>query len=273
MSDEVVAALARNLDGVRHLGLCGWGETLLHPRLLESIAAFRTAAPRTKLRLTTNGEGLTPELVRELAQLGVAAVSLSLDAVDGEAGTGHPASAKTLANLRAFADARRGSQLRLVMQTTMRPGAADQIAAVVELAGRTGVDIVNLLRLDTGFTTGVARAGPDEEIAIIHAARRAAKGRTRVLAINAPSWPLRLATHGDRLCLRSLFHAYIDVDGNVTPCCRLRSVTFGNLTETPLIDIWRSPEFRRFFADPPNACRQCDIFTGEQKPAGRDILG
>jgi MoaA/NifB/PqqE/SkfB family radical SAM enzyme len=265
MSRETVANLARNLDGVRFLGLCGWGETLLHPHLVESIATLRHAAPALKLRLTTNAEYLTPQLVRDLARLGVDAVSVSLDATDGPADEGHPACAAAVENLRAFSGARRGPRPNLMIQTTMRPGATEQIVGVVELAGQVGATLVNLLRVDTQAAPGRARPGSAEEDAIIRAARAAAKGRVEVLAINAPSLPLRLATHDYRVCLRTLFHAYVDVDGNVAPCCKLRGVTFGNLAEKSLGEIWRSPAFARFFASPPDYCRQCDVFTREQK--------
>jgi MoaA/NifB/PqqE/SkfB family radical SAM enzyme len=63
---------------------------------------------------------------------------------------------------------------------------------------------------------------------------------------------------------------YIDVDGNVRPCCAYVRV-FGNLARQPFPDIWNGPLYQRLRRKihsrvPPLFCRHCNLIYG--LPAG-----
>jgi radical SAM protein with 4Fe4S-binding SPASM domain len=86
-----------------------------------------------------------------------------------------------------------------------------------------------------------------------------------VLSANRHTLPIRIATHGDRLCLRTLSHAYVDVHGNVAPCCAMRGMVMGNLLERSLPEIWNSERFERFFAGQEEVCAKCDALRSEHR--------
>lgn len=81
-ADELTAAEALDLVdqlaqmGTRELALIG-GEAYLHPAFLDVVAAAR--ARDLRVTLTTGGRGVTAELTRQLADVGLYSVSVSID--------------------------------------------------------------------------------------------------------------------------------------------------------------------------------------------------
>jgi len=260
MTPEVLEAVARNLEGVSDLGFCGWGETLLYPDLPAAIDILQQHAPRLRLRVTTHGRHLHGEIVDPLIARQVYMLSVSLDRLRPGATNGHPGMPQVAANLREFIKRRGSRELPLVVfQITLHRDCMPDVLEVVEFAEEIGAKYVNLIRINTDLLPNVPRPSRHEELHIIKTVKKAADG-IRLLSINEPHPAIRLATHHDRLCLKTLNSAYIDVDGNVAPCCRLRSMSFGNLRERPLKDIWQTKPFVDFFDNQQAFCSGCDTF-------------
>lgn len=75
-TETIIQTIGRlRASGVVWLGLTG-GEPLQNPDLVRIV---RSAGPDCAVKLFTTGHGLTPELAAELAEAGLAAVSVSLD--------------------------------------------------------------------------------------------------------------------------------------------------------------------------------------------------
>jgi radical SAM protein with 4Fe4S-binding SPASM domain len=71
MSLELVHRLAAELGELSYQGgivLCGFGEPMLHPRLLEVVEAF---GPDIRVELVTNGDKLTAEMAKKLRSAGL----------------------------------------------------------------------------------------------------------------------------------------------------------------------------------------------------------
>lgn len=259
MSAEVIDALVQNLKGVREFAIRGWGEPFLHPELFNILRRVRAADSRIATRITTSGKLLKGDRLQEVLKGDLDTLHISLDGLtDSQAG--HPTDKGVADNLRALVKAR-GAKPRpiLVFQTTMQPQGGEQVKEVVRLAFELGAELVNLVRLDVRLLEGVQRPDREEEQRIITEARREAAGRIPILAINQPSLPIRLATHFDRQCIRTLYQVYIDVEGNVLPCCKLRDMPMGNILKESVHSIWHSKRYRSFLAD-PSACEGCDAF-------------
>ena len=262
---EVFDALLRNLSGVRDLGLTGWGEPLFHRDFIGLLERGREAAPHVRMHFTTNGLLLRDATIAGVLRHGVRSISVSLDTVREGDLPGHRQAAAVIKNLESLMAARGASPTpQLILQTTLQGDGEADLREIVALGRRLRADGVNLVRLDTRGVEGLSRPGVDEERRLIRAAEEAAGGRLPVLAINKPWWPVRVATHGGRLCLRTLYHVYVDVHGNVSPCCVLRRMIVGNLLEQPLTEIWNSRAMRRFFANQKEICAACDAWRIEQ---------
>jgi len=167
-----------------------------------------------------------------------------------------------MANLKAFIKERGSSHHpKIVLQPTMHRGGLNDILDVIRFAIDVGADMVNLLRMNVQLVNGVLRPTPDEEKHIVKQARKAAKGTpVKIFFLNQKALPVKLASHNDRLCLRTLFQAYIDVHGNVAPCCVLRDLVMGNILDQSIDEIWRSDRFKKFFDEQEKYCHGCDAF-------------
>lgn len=97
---------------------------------------------------------------------------------------------------------------------------------------------------------------------MIALARERAKARGILLgSVNDHGAILKLASHNDQFCIRLDSYVYVDVEGNVAPCCLLRGIRLGSLVEQSLTEIWSSPEFKRFYGPGLHpACAGCDAF-------------
>lgn len=261
MSREVFDALVDNMAGVRELVFRGWGEPLMHKNFLEYIERIRHRAPQVHLRITTNGHLLKDDLMKQIIRLGLDRIMISIDRIKGGDSAGHPGPEKVTSNIEAFLRERDSlSRPELVLQPTMHRGGLNDILDVVRFARDVGADMVNLLRLDVWLPDGISRPDRREEMDIVRQAREASEGKVEVFFLNQRSLPLQIASHWDRLCLRTLFHVYIDVRGNVTPCCMLRDKVMGNILNRSIKEIWRSDRFDRFFEEQNQICSGCDAF-------------
>ncbi len=296
MSRETFAAILERLDAPEQVTLTGWGEPLMHPHLFEFLDALHARFPRADLGFTTNGHLLTERVARRVLSGPVSRVNVSLeelpwegtgDEASGErerplapahdpkkghgnsvASDGHPTPPKVVAHLRRFLELRRERAARgepvpeVRLQVVLFAGSEATTLRLVDFAADLGFQAVNLVRLDVRGRPDLVRPTWEEERRLIRAARQRARERGVPLgSVNDHGALLRLASHGDRFCVRLDSYVYVDVEGNVAPCCLLRGVRLGNLVHQSLDEVWSSPAFKRFYGPGPHpACQGCDAF-------------
>ncbi len=242
--------------------LTGWGEPLYHQDFLGLLDACRERRPGARVRFTTNGILLNEARGREVLARGVTRVAFSLDEVPSEAAPetlGHIPSKAALANAERFCAIRKGTGCRVHYQVALLEGHDADIRALIAHAARAGADAVALMRLETWNRPELTRPGLSREREMVAAAK--AEGRARgvpVYCLNDHSWILKVATHDDQLCLKTDNSVYIDVKGNVTPCCNLRDFRGGNVETATVAEVWRGEKFCRFFEDQRATCGGCD---------------
>jgi radical SAM protein with 4Fe4S-binding SPASM domain len=79
----------------------------------------------------------------------------------------------------------------------------------------------------------------------------------------------RLAGRGDekiRYCDNLFRRAFINIEGDVTPCCIPERPVLGNIYKNAIKEIWNGNlynDFRRKFysSDPPDCCKGCRFIT------------
>lgn len=305
MSRETFEAVLDRLDRPEAVTLTGWGEPLMHPRLFEFIDRLHARWPGVDVGFTTNGHLLTDGMIDKILARGVARVNVSLEELPwaddhgatrvpaetdnplkGHANTvardGHPTPPKVVEHLRRFLERRHAQAARgepapeVRLQVVLFPGSASIVERLIDFAADLRFQAVNLVRLDVRGRPDLARPAYDEERALIRLARaRAAARGVPCGSVNDHGLLLRLASRGDRACMRLDNYIYVDVHGNVAPCCLLRGVRVGNLVEQTLDEVWNGEALRRFHGPEAHpACAGCDAFmNGYAEPSTTGARG
>lgn len=266
--ERYVAILDRLPPALSVLTLTGWGEPLVHPRFADFLREARRRFPRARVRFTTNGLLLDARRRREVLRSGVSQVTLSVD-LDGEGtGEGHPPDRSATDRFAALAQ-ERDRPVELLLQAVIVSPDAARLAWLVRYAAEQGLQGLNLARLQPLGTEGERFSRPsfEEERAVLAVAYRLGRAHgVRILSAIDHTPAMRLAGRFDARCLRTDNYAYIDLDGNVTPCCTLRHLAMGNLLATPLASIWEGERWRAFFAE---RCDGCDALRHRPLPEGK----
>jgi MoaA/NifB/PqqE/SkfB family radical SAM enzyme len=259
-------------DGMRDprlITLTGWGEPLIAKSFFDILSLANSVFPKARINFTTNGILLNEENIRKIMSLKVDRINVSYEGEEDGSGisAGHKNADQVLANLGALIEARGDRKLpKIGFQVVLNSGDFSKLSKVIMQAKELGLDFVNLMRLDRSINHELNRPGYDREQAMLNQAIKLGKKlKLNVFSINYRSTMLKLATHGDRLCPRTDNFVYVDVDGNVLPCCNLRRHRFGNVNSRSMNDIWNDYKFDCFFNNQYKICGICDALSQRQK--------
>ena len=307
MSRETFEAVLAQLVDPESITLTGWGEPLMHPQLFAYVDRIHELFPACAVGFTTNGHLLSPGMVDKVLARRIGRVNVSLEELPWEnalaappaapapddpnpmkghlnriARDGHPTPPKVVEHLRAFLERRNAQAARgepapeVRLQVVLFPDSHAIVQRLVDFAADLGFQAVNLVRLDVRGRPELRRPSWEEERELIALARTRAAARGIPLgSVNDHGWALRLASHTDSFCIRLDNYLYVDVEGNVAPCCLLRGHHLGNLRRQALGEVWGSAEFRRFYGPGVHpACQGCDAFMhgyADPVPAGDQV--
>lgn len=254
---------------IPHVVLTGWGEPLLHPEFLRFVDRLHTDWPSSKVRFTTNGILLDSELSRTIAEKGVAGVTVSMDLWPEFDDTDpfyrrycHPASKQVVENIRALGKVRRAKGRPSVrLQSLALPAIVDHTQAIIDLATEEQLDEVNLVRLlPDSSHEDIRPAWKEEQLLLRQLMRRGRQKGVRVRSINRqPLW-LRIIRGGEGYCLKTDDSLYVTAEGEITPCCSLRQLSYGNVEDLSgnIVAAWRRPAWNDFFHNQRRHCGCCD---------------
>lgn len=268
---ETFLRVAPAFEHARFVHLQGWGEPLLHPRLLDMIRVAKDAGCR--VGFTTNGTLLTPPVAQRLldAHLDILAVSIA-----GATPATHTAIrvgsdlGQVLARVRdliALRAERRSRRPKLEIFFLMTTANVAELPAAVDLVASMGADELVATNLDYLPTAAqdhlraFAQPSLGEECrrAVVEARARAEQGG---LAFRAyPLDPAEVAVC-DANPLRILF---VSSDGQVSPCpymglsgqteiprvfdgrrLGVPRLRFGDVREREVLAIWETPAYQAF---------------------------
>lgn len=259
------------LENREAITLTGWGEPFLHPRIFDMIAYCKERGHR--VFITSNGLFPRPGMAEEIARSGADALTFSVDSVNGHADKGHT-NAKVFENIETVARLRPNGMPALRLQATLHSGCEKDLYEVIRYAAKLGIDIVNVGRIDRKYDKTLKRPSQEEEERIFDAADRLARSLGVQLdwlqysvSRGMTRWFYRLLRkslhRGGRYCLKTFDYAYVNRDGDVTPCCLLPDTKMGNLLEKDMGSIWQDARFHDFRENFRKTCGACDLWSVE----------
>jgi MoaA/NifB/PqqE/SkfB family radical SAM enzyme len=251
MSDEQLFAALRQ---VRDLGACIIGLTGGEPLLRRDLAnLIRTVSADTTTLIFTTGHGLTPERARELAEAGTTCIVLGLESAD-------PGEHDRIRKLPgSFEHVRRAAQASLeagLFTSFSTIGFAERIDSgeverIYELARQWGV---HEIRVPNPVATGGISGRPGlmlqpqqvRRLYDFHIEQNQRRDDGPIVTCFA-----RIESKELFGCGAGYHHMFVDAAGEVCPC-DVMPLSFGNLTEQPLTEIW--DEMAVYFSRPRCAC-------------------
>ena len=271
MSWETFERVAAAFERTNWVYLQGWGEPLLHRRVFDMIARAKSAGCR--VGFTTNGTRLTQANGARLLDLGLDLVAVS---IAGASAATHEAIrvgsdfVRLTENLRRFLQLRRerrNARPKVEVFYLMTSANFDELPRAVELAADLGADELVATNLDYVITAGLdelrAYSSSPPAPAFSDALEEAHKVARRSGIVFRPH---RLQFTEMAVCdLNPLRILFVSADGGVSPCVytsplgrseiprvfegrpiEVPVVSFGNVNERPLMEIWEGEEYREF---------------------------
>lgn len=221
------------------------GEPLLRKDLEEIIASI--PKKRAMVSLNTSAYSLTPERINSLVKAGLASMALSFDSSDPQVhdkNRGVPGLHERVLRLLPYAKAA-GLYVQLVC--VIKPGdlAKGDVIRVADLAESLGVELNIIWSAAVGRWEG--RADLLFQEPEIEAVYKALLSRPHV------RWQGSSNYHHDG-CQAGLEKIYLTAFGEIMPCDGI-PVSFGNVLETPLADIWKKMRRVDYFNEIQTDCQ------------------
>jgi radical SAM protein with 4Fe4S-binding SPASM domain len=253
-------------DRPRSILLNVFGESLLHPQLVEFIRIAKT--PRHHVAIITNGTRLTPAYAGQIIDAGLDALTVSIDGLRHDTYAGMRIGAEMGAvvdNLRALIaeNARRGHRMRIEINYIRSSTTAQEMAAFHNEFAPL-VAVINYTPVtDFGSHWDLPREMPEP-------------GADPRLVAMAPRLPARTP------CQHLWRALWVSAEGRVMLCTNdfKQESALPYVTGRSLRDIWRDDVGRirrdqvegRYDSEPCRSCRLNDVSEVRPKPERQRIL-
>lgn len=260
---ENLARLAPAIRNARTIDLTGWGECFVYPRFQDAVRYIRSLNPREGLiQITTNGTLLTRDSAALLGR-GLRTLIVSLNAATpetynrdmqfGEFGA-------TLRRIREFMEALPAEDRgKVQLHFVAHAGNYREIPDFVLLARDLGIGTVTIgqylvdLREHVPHALLSVREGYNDAVG-----RARESARDAGVAFHAPTFFDAGAVPPASECLDPVNACYVEVDGQVGPCCFCGSYRVGNVYKEGFRAVWFGKEYRRLRRKRHlPACRAC----------------
>jgi MoaA/NifB/PqqE/SkfB family radical SAM enzyme len=271
LSWETYRRVARAFHRAKWVYLQGWGEPLLHPRILDMVGLAKDAG--CQVGFTTNGTPLTLKAGERLLDLRLDLLAVSIAGASPETHEAIRVGSsfqRVIENVRRFLvlrAERRSEKPKVELLFLMTRTNLSGLPGAVELAKAVGVDELVATNLDYVITPPL-----DELRAFAGAAPAPAfrevmeEARARARRIGLAFRPYPLEPRPMAVCeLNPLRILFVAADGWVSPCVytgltgqseiprvvesrpvRIPVVRFGNVQEQELLAIWEDAAYREF---------------------------
>lgn len=279
--DEFKKILSR-FPSLNSLDLTGIGESFCNPDFMEMIRAAKNKG--LKVEFNTNGLLMNDKYMDRLIEMGVDGVYFSVDASTKstyEDIRGGASFDKLIGIISLFSEKIRKSgtnKTQIRMSYTISKDNAAEAKLFPQLAKKAGVNVIfyrDLMVFDSGqYSDGDRVETFDKDF--LEQLKNEILEEAKRLNINASLCP-SLQFPGEirkKLCYRPWTTCFIDVFGNLYPCCRITqkntdivNFKFANILEDDLDQIWNTDKYkslRKGITHPsaiPALCKGCECLV------------
>ncbi len=256
------------LKDVENVVLEGWGESLLHKHLVETIELIKKEGARAGF--VTSGAGLNEEYIRRLVGVGLDFIGFSLSGATPETHNRIRLNSdftRLIESIKLFRELSAGTHKpRMHIVYLMLKENMAEVPLLPDLAKEVGVQeviLINIIQVTNRWQAEQRVYAHEDEKQygeILQRAERRAK-RLKLSLVTSSLTANEVAVCSENP-LRSL---YISVDGEVSPCVHLyppvpspftrifqgeehcvEKVSFGNIFTDPFESIWSREEYVQF---------------------------
>jgi AdoMet-dependent heme synthase len=267
------------VDEIRMIVVTG-GEPLLRKDIFQLIEYAGKLG--FHIIFSTNGTLLTPDAAKDLAKLGVANFSISLDGYTSEC---HESIRRVPGSFQKALDGlKAAAQTKAVVQVnfTAQQRNLAELPGIIDLSEELKTDILMVFQaIPPRQERGAAALNAEQQLYLMQTiAEKQKNNHALIMPVCCPEyWPMLLgkkrSTQGKgagraafKGCGAGAGFSYIRFDGDVWPC-NFIPISAGNVRETPFQDIWRNaPLFQEYRVKPRGVkgfcgeCRYLEICGG-----------
>lgn len=263
MKMQTYAQIMQNIKYVRQVDLTGWGEPLCNPMIFEMI---QLAAENDKyVSLTTNATLLNKTTIDKLIRSGLNGLAISLDSIDTENTNllGH--SCEDI-NINLGILSKSDHSFRLRVQTIYTGQPIEELMRIADKAVETGAFEMRLIRCDQRLLA--SKIDISGEKTIFYLLKNLYLNKIHItMAQYSPyadwrDWSYRIyQTLSRNQCPKTFSSAYVNVHGQLTPCCNLPKYCMGDLASNNINNLWNSEKFNYFRQHQKKVCQNCQVLT------------
>ncbi len=218
------------------------------------------------------------DIIKKLIHSGLDSISFSIESIRDNYNMGH-GNVISITNIERLLEMKKTLESKtpkVVLQPILFKDKAQDVFEIIRWAGAKRVDRINVVRVDLRFVSDMKRPTVSEEKKIFKEFGRLRKRyHMRVDCLQdrifdgLPGFIYKYSKHLLRLdswCYRFQDFIYVNVNGNVHPCCLSEEQIMGNLLEQNLEEIWHGKRFKylRKHQETFSYCRKCDFLRLRQ---------
>lgn len=256
---------------------------------------------KVKTNLTSNGTLINKEVAKKLIKAGTRSISISLDGPDASTHDGirgikgvFKSAVKAIEFLtKERENLSDPSRVRVRINTVVQRRNWRKLPQLVELAGKLGVDEIQLMPVDSKRRMIRLKKSEikDYNVLIVPEVKEIRLrygfstdelylypfGKTKEDLNYSRNGDYALGYYQNNLCYAPWLHTFVMWDGNVFPCCmtRGRIPSLGNVTSGSIEEIFKGEKYsslrRSFIKKRLFVCDRCDNFLHENRIISQKI--
>jgi MoaA/NifB/PqqE/SkfB family radical SAM enzyme len=275
MSEDILHAVLEVSPHIAEVCTQCLGEPLMNKDIYRIVRTVKNhMPPEGEVGCSTNGTLLNESNSVNLLDSGIDFLIFSLDGAERETvesiriGVKFDTVIQSIKNCVKYRRMKGSKSPRILANFVMMQENMSEIPRFVSLCASLGVDAV-FFSYSGDPKTGKFNTFGREKLEPLFEEARAIAVRRRMAIVLPP-----FERNNIERCY-NMQHARILVSGEVRPCCGMlpgfdiqrKVLSFGNVKERPLIDIWNDPKYVHFRrqvvkGDFPDECTGCDFKTG-----------